>query len=107
MRAVLDPGALYNSFYPVQSVVQTPIGTPQRGKAPARIGPTSVAKSLEELGHSSIPGSRGSLAGEDGESEADRYARIRIAALGSMKWLLGASLLFRTVASLSRACFLP
>jgi hypothetical protein len=99
MRAVLDPGALYNSFYPVQSAVQTPIGTPQRGKAPARIAAIPVVKSREEPGHSSTPGSRGSLAGEDGESEADRYARIRIAALGSMKWLLGVLLLFRAVAS--------
>lgn len=95
IRAVLDPGALYNSFYPVQSAVQTPIGTPQRGKAPARVAPTSVAKSLEQP---RPPGSRGSLAGDDGESEADRQARIRIAALGSMKWLLGMWLLFRTVA---------
>lgn len=99
IRAVLDPGALYNSFYPVQSAVQTPIGTPQRGKAPVRVAPTSVVKSLEEPSHFSTPGSRGSLAGEDGESEADRYARIRIAALGSMKWLLGVWLLFQAVAS--------
>jgi len=93
IRAALDPGALYNSFYPVQSAVQTPIGTPQRGKAPARVAPTCVVKRLEE------PSSRGSLAGEDGESEADRQAMIRIAALGSMKWLLGMWLLLRRVAS--------
>ena len=93
IRAVLDPGALYNSFYPVQSAVQTPIGTPQRGKAPMRVAPTSVVKRPEE------PGSRGSFAGEDGENETDRQARIRIAALGSMKWLLGMWLLFRRVAS--------
>ena len=99
IRAVLDPGALYNSFYPVQTAVQTPIGTPHRGKAPARVASTSAVRSPEEPGHSSIPGSRGSLAGEDGESEGDRYARIRIAALGSMKWLLGVWLLFRAVAS--------
>lgn len=99
IRAVLDPGALYNSFYPVQSAVQTPIGAPHRGKAPARVAPTSAVRNLEEPGHSSTPGSRGSLAGEDGESEGDRHARIRIAALGGMKWLLGVCLLFRAVAS--------
>ena len=99
LRAILDPGALYNSFYPVQSAVQTPIGTPQRGKAPARVAPTSVMKRLEEPGYSSTPGSRGSLAGEDVESEADRQARVRIAALGCMKWLLGMWMLFRRVAS--------
>lgn len=93
IRAVLDPGALYNSFYPVQSAMQTPIGTPQRGKAPTRVVPTSVVKRLEE------PGSRGSLAGEDGENEVDRQARIRIAALGSMKWLLGMWSSFRRIAS--------
>jgi hypothetical protein len=118
IRAVLDPVALYNSFYPVHSAVQTPIGTPQRGNAPARVASTSIAKSLEEPGHSSTPGSRGSPAGEDGESEADRQARIRIAALGSMKWLLGVWLLLRAVAPVLPAfmnvnssadiyCFLP
>lgn len=99
IRAVLDPGALYNSFYPVQSAVQTPIGTPHRGKAPARVASTFAVRSPEGPGHPSTPGSRGSLAGEDGESEGDRYARIRIAALGSMKWLLGVWLLIRAVAS--------
>lgn len=99
-RAALDPGGVYLYFNPVAPPVPLSVSrtahlkdnnkgsrsTPSKGKGGK--GPSSVQSFAATPGGDETPRSSGK--GDDQEeSETDRKARLRIAALGGAKWILG------------------
>jgi len=84
-RAALDPNGVYTSFNPVAPAAPSLMGhshQPKKGSVKGSQAPTP----RRDDGGDETPRSK---IDEQEESEQDRTARLRIGALGALKWLLG------------------
>ena len=83
-RALLDPLALHANLNPVQVPVDVSVPKIVRGKP---IPTVSAAVQTRRTDSETTARAKGE--GEE-ESETDRKARLRIGALGALRWILGA-----------------
>lgn len=94
IMTVMDPALSFSALNPSTSTVSddsansSPFGTPRRGgPAASRVPPGSIIrKGLSGEDSSSVT----SRAEDELESVEDRNARLRVAAMGTLNWVLGA-----------------
>lgn len=80
IQAIMDPIALYQSFYPILAPVEFTPSQARGGKRPPA-APQPAPKSSEDIDRK--PSS------EEEESQPDKEARLRAAGLGALRWLIG------------------
>jgi hypothetical protein len=82
-RALLDPLALHAYLNPVQVSVDVSVPRTIRGKP---VSTVSAAAQTRRTDTESMARAKGEI---EEESETNRRARLRIGALGALKWILG------------------
>ena len=86
-RAVLDPNGIYTLFNPVAPPAPSLVVHPFQSKTGSLNG-SQVPTPRKDDGGDQTPRSK---IDEQEENEEDRVARLRIGALGALRWLLGKS----------------
>lgn len=95
-RTALDPSGIYEYLNPLPSIATTALPPRKKGQPGGK--PSAMAMSHNDDSGAQTPRSK---IDEQEESEQDRRARLRISALGAMRWIFGMSPSYRPLSTAS------